>query len=337
MPQTEPLIRLLDASQYTVWDEFVNRAVGGCLFHTSSWAAIISQILNRPFQILAVQKNEEIRGGILYWPKRTANIEAITRIPLTPYQGIIFSGGDLQKPSSLIADSHETTQLILKKLKEDYHLIDINLSPGIDDARPYLWHGFRIAPAYTYTIDLQDASRLADQYSQALRRKITLSKKKGLVVVESEDSTPLIQFVFDSYRYHKTSPLLSRAQNERLITMLVASGMAKLFYLKHQSICAGLLVVFDEKNLYALMSGIDTDERDNAFTDYLHAEVLIRPEFQGKRFDFLGANTQAFEQFKRSFGGALQLYFHANYIKKKWVRFLQELRGAQYKIKRHLS
>jgi lipid II:glycine glycyltransferase (peptidoglycan interpeptide bridge formation enzyme) len=337
MPLTKSLLRFLDESEYDKWDKFIFETMGGGLFHSSKWAVILSRVLKRSFKILVVQKSDVFTGGILYWPKRTANVAAITKMPLTPYQGIIYSGRDLQKPSSRIADAHETTLIILNKLKEQYHLIDINLSPGIDDARPYIWQGFRVTPAYTYTFDLQDRSQLADQFSQALRRKIALSRKKGLEVFESDNCGRLIDFIFDSYRYHKTIPPLSRVQNEMLVNLLITNGMAKLFYLRHQSICAGLLVVFDDKNLYALLAGMDAEQRDKMFTDYLHAEVLFRPEFQGRRFDFLGANTQAFEQFKRSFGGTLQLYFHVNYSKKMWVRFLQEIRGAQYKIKRHIE
>jgi hypothetical protein len=336
MSQAEYVLRLLNTSEYKRWDDFVRNASGGSIFHSSTWAGILSQVIQRPFKMLVAQKGDQIKGGILYWPKRSTTVKALTRVPLTPYQGILYSPNIRQKPSSQIAETCEISQLILQKMQNQYHFIDITSNPFAEDMRPYIWQGCRVTPAYTYTFPLQEDSAQADHFSQALRRKIAVSRKKELQVLESDDACQLIDFVFDSYRYHKTKPPLSHKQNRALIDQLINAGMAKLFYLKLRDVCAGLLVLCDEKNVYALMSGIEAGQRTNTFSEYLHSEVMLRPEFRGKRFDFLGANTQAFEQFKRSFGGSLQLYFHIIYIKSGWVKFLQAIRRSHHQFKRQV-
>jgi hypothetical protein len=336
MSQAAYILRILDPSEYNQWNDFVNNSSGGRLFHCSNWAGILARVINRSFKIIVAQKGDQVKGGMLYWPKHSAGVKAITRVPLTPYQGILYGHSDRKKPSSLIAEMGEISQTMMQKLQKQYHVIDITSNPVPEDMRPYIWQGFRLTPAYTYTFLLQEEALIHDRFSQALRRKISISRKKGLQVYESDDSSKIIDFVFDSYQVHGTKPPLTRMQNKILIDEVLKAGLARLFYLKHRIVCAGLLVLYDEKHVYALMSGIDSGQRENAFSEYLHSEVMLLPEFRGKQFDFLGANTPAFEQFKRSFGGTLQLYFHVTYLKTRWLKLVQTIRRSQHQYKRRI-
>ena len=99
---------------------------------------------------------------------------------------------------------------------------------------------------------------------------------------------------------------------------------------------AALFVLFDNNRVYALFSGIDFKYRDEQYTEYLHAAVLQEPEYQGKMFDFLGANTADFEQFKRSFGGELRQSFRVVYYKNTTTRFLLKLREKQHLLARRI-
>ena len=97
---------------------------------------------------------------------------------------------------------------------------------------------------------------------------------------------------------------------------------------------AALFVLYDQNRVYALFSGIDMNYRNAQYTEYLHAAVLQKPEYQGKMFDFLGANTRDFEQFKRSFGGQLQQGFRVVYYKNYITRLLLILREQQHLLSR---
>ena len=113
--------------------------------------------------------------------------------------------------------------------------------------------------------------------------------------------------------------------------------MGRLYYLMvDENPAAALFVLYDQNRVYALFSGIDLNYRNEQYTEYLHATVLQEAEFQGKMFDFLGANTPDFEQFKRSFGGQLQQGFRVIYYKNFTTRVLLKLREQHHLISRRM-
>ena len=112
---------------------------------------------------------------------------------------------------------------------------------------------------------------------------------------------------------------------------MINNNLGRIYYLSSEGefVC-GLVILLDKKNVYALFSGINAKYRESQYTQYLHASIMLLPEFQGKTFDFLGANTQQFEQFKRSFGGELHTFFHVTYYKNPIIRNIHSLRSFQH-------
>ena len=211
---------------------------------------MVQSILERPYKILVVQKNEVIKGGILFWPKKVGMVRTITRMPFTPYQGILLAASTREKPSSQISETADVLRRLILKLKTDYHFIDITSSPVDVDMRPYIWQGCQVAPVYTYIFPpMKERSSRADTFSQALRRKIAVSRKQDLEIIESDEAGYLIDFVFASYRFHKTIPPLARNRLLLFIEHLLKSSLAKIFYLKEKKISAGLMIAQDDKNM----------------------------------------------------------------------------------------
>lgn len=329
-------VRKLHPGEYNLWDRFIFTTNSGTIFHSTHWAEIIHTVFGRPFNILAVFKNDEINGGILYWPKNVLKIKSLTNVPVTPYQGILYKTSSL-KSSGMIAEYHKITNLLLDELQKTYTYVDIPLSNGITDVRPYLWKNFTVEPSYTYIFNLIEFDQLKNQFSQALRRKINVSLKENLSVVQSDEITLLVKFVVESYKYHKTTPPVAEAALQKLFEIILQQNIGRLFYLNSEDkTIAGIIVLSDQKKVYALFAGIDKKYRNSHFTEYLYADLMQRPEFKGKQFDFLGANTQTFEQFKRSFGGELDVYFNVSYYKNSYVKFLSGIRKRQHILKRSI-
>ena len=328
-------ISTLKSDEYTQWDQFVIAHVYATLFHTTRWAQIIESVFNRKFEIQVIYKNNTIKGGILYFPKSTLGLHTIPRVPVTTYQGLLLQPSESQKASSASAEEHELTGLILDNICRQYSYIDLTLNSEISDMRPYQWHQFTPEPVYTYTFKISDYDELSEKFSQSLRRKINVSSKENRAIITSTETEKFITFVTDSYQYHKLKPPIPPDKIDQLVNKCIENNLGKLFYLMiDDNPVAALFVLFDQKRVYALFSGIDLKFRNQQYTEYLHALVLQEPEFQGKMFDFLGANTPDFEQFKRSFGGELRQSFRVTYYKNFSIRLLVKIREQQHMLAR---
>lgn len=331
-------IRELGPEEYALWDQFVYSTSPGTLFHTTRWGQVISNLTQRPFKVLATFEHEKITGGLLFWPKKNFNLNAITNMPATSYQGILTHEPLSDKKSGLIASQQHTSKMLLKELKEEYDFIQIPLAPGISDVRPYQWEGFKAIPAYTYSFTIRPMAELEFQFNRTLRQNIRTAKKDGLYTEESDQIKPLIDFVLSSYRLHHKTPPISEGLLSALFEDILNQKIGKIYYLKKdKQPLAGFIALHDSKSVYALFMGIDPEQRKQNYNKYIYASVMEKEEFLGKRFDFLGANEQDFETLKRSFGGELQHFYRVSYYKNNWIKCLATVREKQHLFRRKYS
>ena len=206
----------------------------------------------------------------------------------------------------------------------------MTLPPGNADIRPYLWRGFKEKARYTYRFPILSADELPKQYSQSLRRKIKKYNQEGLRLKESSELQPLIDFIFSSYGQHGLKPPLPRVQMEQIFSAMLEQKMARVFYLfQNETPAAGIIVGIDERTVFSFFAGMSASFRAEYGSEYLYSGILALPGFEGRTFDFLGANTPEFEQFKRSFGGTLHSTFRVVYQKNLWIKLLTTLRRKQ--------
>ena len=327
-------IRLLKPDEYDVWNQFTEEAPSGNLFHSTRWANIIRQVFGRSFEILALFKKETLQAGFLYWPKQMLHYPLITQTPLTPYQSFVLKQSAKEKPSAGSAEFHTLSNLLLKKLLFQFRHIDLATVPGATDVRPFIWQNFSARPRYTYTFPILPFGELQKQFSQALRRK-TKKYAAEFSVIESKQPEELWQFVLASYRHHGIAPPVNARKLSEFFSVLSQTDWAHFFYLnKNDRPLAALLLLEDGRHVFALFAGVRQQERTGFVSEYLYTQALKQPAFLGKQFDFLGANTPDFEQFKRSFGGQLQVYFELNLTRGKTLQTLSRIRKRQHLLVR---
>ncbi len=330
-------LQYLNPRQYALWDEFALAHPQATLFHTTAWAEVIRTVFGRPFRIVADLNTDDINCGMLFWPKKNLRISAITRAPLTPYQGILHNLPETAKNSTRRSRYQINSERITRFLKNDYPFIDLPLYPGVDDVRPFIWNGCTAQPHYTYRFKITAFEQLQQQFSQSLRRKINAAEKENLQVVQSDHSADLIRFVCDSYRHHGRRPPVGQGQIEHLFRIINEKEIGEIYYLKKDDKnIAGLCILTDKRRIYTLFAGIDYRYRNSEYSALLYVKVLQQQRFIGSELDFLGADLPEFEQFKRSFGGELCLYFSINYTKNTLYKSLANLRVMQQLFKRRL-
>lgn len=328
----------MPAADYPKWDAFVEESQQGCLFHTSKWAAIIETVFKRKFEILVLEKKEAIQAGILFWPKEHLFFRSITNIPNTSYQGPLFVQNESKKLSTINAQHEKYSSELIQFLQEKYALIDIPLSPAIFDCRPFQWYGFNVNNKYTYRFPILEMAEMEKQFSQDLRRKLKDADSNYNDFKVSTDTTELISFVNESYKQHSMTPAINNIQLIEFLDLCIKENVGKIFYHYYEGkAVAGIFLLSDNKNVYALFSGIDKNYRSKINSELLHLHVLNQEIFKEKTFDFLGANTKDLEQFKRSFGGDLTPYFTVTYTKNNLVKVMLSARSKYHVWLRRLK
>ncbi|MCB9058717.1 MAG: GNAT family N-acetyltransferase [Calditrichae bacterium] len=337
-PQKKIQTRFLTDADYPRWDAFVEESPQGCIFHTSKWAAIIKSVFKRKFEILVIEKKDIIQAGILFWPKNQSIFRSITYIPNTSYQGPLFIQSESTKLSTINAQYEKYSSELIDFLLKNYNLIDIPLSPTLTDCRPFQWHNFKVSSKYTYRFPIIDMAEMEKQFSQDLRRKLKDSATEQNDFRESKDTNNLVSFIYQSYKQHGMTPAINNSQLQEFLDLCLSSDAGKLYYQYYDDAAvAGIFVLTDSRNVYALFSGIDSNYRHKINSELLHIHVLSQEIFKGKIFDFLGANTKDLEQFKRSFGGELTPYFTVTYTKNKVINLLLSVRSKSHILKRRIK
>lgn len=337
-PGKSQQIITLPTDKYHLWDAFVDASPQGTLFHKSSWAEIIENVFDRPAKIVTIIKNEEIQAGIMFWPKTNLGIKSITHVPNTTYQGFLFKAPESSKASTINAAHEKLSRLLVDYLISHYDLIDIPLTPFIHDIRPFKWQNFKVHVDYTYCFPIKEFSELEKQFSQDLRRKLKDLRADEVDISESDNTEFLTSFILDSYKEHGITPAISAVNIKKFMDECLSKKLGIVYYqyLDGQPV-AGIFLLHDPDNVYALFSGIDGKYRQKVNSELIHAYVLQQAQFKGKMFDFLGANTPQLEQFKRSFGGNLTSFYKVTYTKTKAIELLLKARSVFHIGKRRVK
>ncbi len=334
-PPKNTHIEQLSADQHRQWDKFVEQSAQGTLFHTSVWAGLVEKVFGRRCRIIVLKKSDEIEAGMMFWPLKRSFINTITRIAATTYQGPLFKDTESSKNSTIRSQYNKRCNALIAYIQKHYHLIDIPLSPAISDVRPFQWQGFNTSVAYTYRFQIREYEQLEQQFSQDLRRKLKQIESKNVRFEKSEDCDTLAGFVVESYRQHGMKPPVPEESIRTLIREALALKIGLLYYqYGGDRVVAGIFVLHDASCVYAVFSGIAPGERENVNGELIHAHVMRDPQHRGKIFDFLGANTQDLEQFKRSFGGELVPYPQVTWWRNNRVKMLFRLKSGYNLLKR---
>ena len=196
----------LSESEYPLWDSFVAASPQGTIFNTSTWAAILREAFNVEPAIYAVREADQIVGGILFFHKKKAGLKVITRLPLTPYNGILFHAPQGEKSQKSTTEHQETLALILETLEKQFNFVHFALHPSVTDLRPFLWRHWYTLPQYTYVSSIADTPHAWTLFSSSLRRKINRAEEKHFAIIQKDDPTLLLKYQEMSYAKASLKP-----------------------------------------------------------------------------------------------------------------------------------
>ncbi len=304
-------VRLLNESEFPLWDAFVEESPEGTLFHKSFWL----NASGTKFLIYGYFKGGELFAGI---PVVCRRAKTVDMPPLTPYLGVIFQQRET-KYVNRISEEKEINSEIARQIKHDFNNGYFQFTPGERDLQPFIWAGFSVGMRYTYIISL-DASleEIWQSMNDKRRNDIRKAEADGIIVTSGADFDKVYTLVAKTFaRQEKTATFQAAAY--RYHTALKERGQCQAFLAqgKNGEDMAAMYLAWDNKRGYYLLGGYDPEQSHHGASALaMWAAIKFTKEKLGlNEFDFEGSMVPQIEQFFRKFGGTLTPYYTVRWTK----------------------
>jgi hypothetical protein len=301
------------------WDALRERSPQRSVYADPGFAEATAEAHGWPVSLACVWEEERLRAGCIVYAKRRGPYRAAALPPLARFSSPLLDG-------PLVATSvhHRSSPLdaLLDVLAGHFQQTSLVLHPSLVDVRPLHWRGWKVQPAYTYCLDLGDASPV-DSWSASPRRVLRQSRD-AFALQEEHEVGDVIALVEASHERQEKALGVSARQAAAIASRLVRAGMARVFVARTGGTAeAGVIVLTDGREAHYWLAG----SRPGAAMTVLLAYLLEQLRAEGvTRFDFAGANTPSIAEFKRRFGPVLVPYFRARLVTRPELRLIDALR-----------
>lgn len=272
------------------------------LFHQPWWLDLV-----HPNWMALIAKEKENIIGI--WPLCIDNKLgfSLSRNPaLTPYLGPVFFIPEQQKTYSLWTIEDKCYAQFQQQLPscsfEEYRC-----RPGYANFLPLKHKGFQVSQGLTYHIDLkQPLAKIWANMKSSQRNHIRQAEKE-LMVIEGNHQLEQFCALHQQTFIRKNKPYPTDKQ--QLIRLMQAgidrhSGRMLTALYPDQTVAAMAYVVWDQQQMYLLLSSINQDKvHSGAVSLLIWQAIQLAQSMNLSIFDFEGSMDVGIEQFFRSFGG----------------------------------
>lgn len=226
----------------------------------------------------------------------------LTQPPLTPTLGPWVERSDA-KPAHALSDEIELLAALEAALPPA-HAFRQQFTPGLLNALPFFWAGYRLEVRYTYRIaGLHAEDKLWDDLRPSIRGRI----RKAHRHVEVRDDLGLDLF-YDvyakTYARQGLPPPHPFARLERLDAACRARGASATLFAQDEAgrVHSVVYVVGDAHATYHLLEGSDPQLRASGAAILLRWEAIKRARSKSDVFDFEGSMLKPLERVCRNFG-----------------------------------
>ena len=192
-----------------------------------------------------------------------------------------------------------------------YDLYDVCFSYNFTNWLPFYWAGYDQTTCYTYVLeDLTDLDEVFAGFAHSKRKNI---KKAESQVTVKEDLSPQDFFANHEMTLAKQGQRINYSYDlfERVYQATHQRNAGKTWYAvdENGNLHAAILVVFDVKSAYYLVSTMDPDYRNSGAGTLLIRHAIAWVSKHTRKFDFEGSMIPGVEHSFRKFGARQKPYF----------------------------
>lgn len=320
-------LSLIPVDDFARWDALVASSSQGTLF-------------SEKFYLEAVGCSHH-----LYWVKQGTGTEIKAGVALVVSEDgkrcvlddLVIYGGllyDLDASRQVVKRRHDEFQIaefVIEQLAERYEAIDVQLSPAVQDMRPFLWYRYHEAAENKFQLDLRYTSYVdiasLPQYQgreeespcyQAMetvrRYSVREAAKKGGSVVVAENGERLIEYYTSLMQSQgEAPPALKLTGMANVMRALLERGRGAIYHVLNASgdviycACYG----WDAKRAYYLFGAGHPEISEPWQGTLVHWEAFKEMAIQKgiTEVDMEGVNSPQRGWFKLGFAGDLRPYY----------------------------
>ena len=213
--------------------------------------------------------------------------------------------------------------------------ISISLSPEQSYYLPFIWKGYRVTPSFTYRIwDTSDLEKVWNNFDKSARKAVRKGSS-SLVLRTDLPIDVLFELEDKTYARQNRKNPIDKEQLRRIYTACLEhdAGVLMCAVDDKNRVHTATLYIYDNKTLYAIHGGSDPELRESQADSFLIWKGIELASQKGLAFDFEGSSIENIEQYFRSFGGEILIYYTAV----KYNALLSFIEYIKPKIKRRLG
>ncbi len=301
-------VRPLAAGDWAEWE--IQVAAMGPLFLRRAWLELFGGAL----QACGIfDSGGGLAGGFALYHERRWGLPVCRCAPFTSTCGP-FIVVQAQHPVAVLEARRKVVEAMADYIdRQRYAIAMLDLDPGIQDALPFFWRGFKVVPIYTYLVDLglphEDFLR---GMSPGRRNDVSKAVRDGLVARPTKDLKVVRDLVASTFE--RQGKWMDRDSLEAILFRFASAENSFAFTTERDGRpLATAFVVHDGRTAYYLAGGMDAAERHHGAGPLALMECIRRARELGlATFDFEGSYVPAIESYFRGFGGRLTPYFTVN-------------------------
>ncbi len=310
-----------DVSQKDIWDDFVDEADGGTLFHKYDWLLAAKQHTGYELVPLTVHQGNKLVCVFPVFLVKMMSVNVVLSPPngcAIPHLGPVISL-DTNKQHNVEKGTQKIIEEVYAYLKSEYNYdyIRIICSPAITDVRPLKWNNFSITPMYTYHLDLnEDESTIFNNFDKRVKRRIRKAESNEQLTVSNrplEEMFVLLKLVKERYKEQGENFKVSETYLQKLMNSSVAGNINVKIGFENNEAVTGMLLLKYKNSVHNWIGGINPNSRTADGINELLIWDTIN-EYSRKQYhtyELMGADTEQLCDHKSKYNPALVSHFLA--------------------------
>lgn len=317
------IVRPIAADEHDTWDEFVSSVPTGTLFHTSAFKRVVDRY-HAPavYELLGCFEDGRLVAGAAYLNRERFGHRTAVMPLLAPYAGYLLEapGGKL---SSQSVRQSRLLEALSAYLCREFEYEKLFYAPALEDTRALTAAGYRIAPRFSYYLNLlEHADELFEQFDSAARNKIRKAEKAGYELTDQMDDAQAFALYEGLFTRHGQRCPVSREYFLELTHGEILKDCRQVLAAWRGSELAAYAVLFrHEDTIVQLLTASSPEHAQEGINSLLVWEAVKINEGSGAAWlDFAGGNISAIARFKESFNPRLVVYYCGEHYGSTMVR-----------------
>ncbi len=330
-------VRILEPSEQSIWDNFIDQADGGTIFHKYAWLKAAEKQSNTKCFPLVCEKDGE--GIVSVFPVFLKN-KGFLRVLLSPPNGCAIPemgpvfGLNTNKQNKIESDQYNALLGYKTYIKQTFNPHFEYYLTNLYDVRPYTWLGYSTKPLYTYKLNLlEDTDKIYTSFDPSIRNRIKKTEKRGNISIRKgkpEQLDVLLSSVQNRYSVKGREFKVGDMYLKNLYQSFNNRSMSLNSLYFGTSAVSHYITLRDKDHVRFWLGGVKDTKVPDGINEYIHWHNIQDAKKQGcQYYERIGANTKSLCENKSKYGLSPHVLFkiqYASFLGKVFFSFFNLLR-----------